>query len=102
MAFLLIHEGLFFETTHNTYNRQTSMPLVGFESTITAGERPQTYVLDRAATETGQVLHIQVYSLNLHKGNRNNLCQIILHFSVSVGDTQYFTSLSKMLIHLEC
>ena len=27
-------------TTHNTHNRQTSMPLVGFESTISAGERP--------------------------------------------------------------
>ena len=26
---------------------------VGFEPTISAGERPQTYTLDRAATETG-------------------------------------------------
>jgi len=41
-------------TTHNTHNRQTSMPLVGFEPTIPAGERPQTYALDRAATGTGQ------------------------------------------------
>ena len=38
---------------HNTYNRLTSMPPVGFELTITAGERPQTYALDRAATGTG-------------------------------------------------
>jgi len=29
------------------------MPSVGFEPTISAGERPQTYVLDRAATGTG-------------------------------------------------
>ena len=29
-------------TTHNTYNRQTSMQPVGFEPTISAGERPQT------------------------------------------------------------
>jgi len=28
------------------------MPLVEFEPTISAGERPQTYVLDRAATGT--------------------------------------------------
>ena len=35
---------------HNSHNRQTSMPLVGFEPTISAGERPQTYALDRAAT----------------------------------------------------
>jgi hypothetical protein len=40
-------------TTLNTYKRQTSMPPVGFEPTISAGERPQTYALDRAATGTG-------------------------------------------------
>ena len=32
------------------------MPLVGFETTISAGERPQTYALDRAATGTGHAL----------------------------------------------
>ena len=39
-------------TTHNIHNRQTSMAPVGFEPTVSAGERPQTYALDRAATET--------------------------------------------------
>ena len=29
------------------------MPPVGFEPTISEGERPQTYALDRAATGTG-------------------------------------------------
>jgi hypothetical protein len=29
------------------------MPLVGFEPTISADKRPQTYDLDRAATGTG-------------------------------------------------
>jgi len=29
-------------TTHNTHNRQTSMPPVGFEPTMSAGEWPQT------------------------------------------------------------
>ena len=29
------------------------MPTVGFEPTIPAGERPQTYALDRAVTGTG-------------------------------------------------
>jgi len=28
-------------TTHNTHNRQTSVPAVGFETTFSAGERPQ-------------------------------------------------------------
>ena len=32
---------------------KTSMPPEGFEPTISAGERPQTYALDRAATGTG-------------------------------------------------
>jgi len=37
-------------TTQNTHNRQTSMPPVGFEPTVSAGQRPQTYALDSAAT----------------------------------------------------
>ena len=40
-------------TTHNTHNRQISVPPVGFEPMISAGERPQTYALDRGATGTG-------------------------------------------------
>ena len=35
------------------------MPRVGFEPTISAGERPKTYALDRAATGTGQKLLLQ-------------------------------------------
>ena len=30
------------------------MSTVGFEPTISAGERPQTYALDRSATGTGE------------------------------------------------
>jgi len=40
-------------TTYNTHYKQISMPLAGFEPTIPASERPQTHVLDRAATEIG-------------------------------------------------
>ena len=29
------------------------MPRAGFEPTVSAGERPKTYALDRAATGTG-------------------------------------------------
>ena len=39
------------------------MPPVGFERTISAGERPQTYALDRAATGTGH------YPLYPHEKN---------------------------------
>jgi hypothetical protein len=31
------------------------MSPVGFEPTISAGERPQNYALDRAANETGNI-----------------------------------------------
>ena len=34
------------------------MSLVGFEPAVSAGERPQTYALDRAATGTGVIIHI--------------------------------------------
>ena len=38
-------------TTHDTHNRQTSMPPpVGFEPAIPVNERPQTHALCRAAT----------------------------------------------------
>ena len=32
------------------------MPPAGFEPTISAGERPQTYALDREATGTGFIV----------------------------------------------
>jgi hypothetical protein len=42
---------------HNTHQRQTSKSPVGFELTISAGERPQTHTLqvNRAVTGTGYV-----------------------------------------------
>ena len=45
-------------TTHNTHNRQTSMTPVVFVPAISAGERPQTYALDRAATGTGSLVYV--------------------------------------------
>jgi len=42
-------------TTHNTHNRHTSIPPVGFEPTISAGDRPQTDALDRGAHGTGVI-----------------------------------------------
>ena len=45
-------------TTHNNHNRQIAMPPVGFEPTISAGEWPQTYALDRTATGTGNYYNI--------------------------------------------
>jgi hypothetical protein len=53
-------------TTHNTHNRQTYMPPVGFEPTISAGERPKTNALDRAVTGTGNSLCTTFNFCSLH------------------------------------
>jgi hypothetical protein len=50
-------------TTHNIHNRKTSMPSVGFEPTISAGERPKTYDLDCTATGTGGLINYVNYLL---------------------------------------
>jgi len=42
------------------------MPPVGFEPTVSAGERPQTYALDRAAIGTG--IYIYIY-IHIHVAN---------------------------------
>jgi hypothetical protein len=41
-------------TTHNTHKKQTSMPLAGIEPAIPKNERPQSFVIDPAATEMEQ------------------------------------------------
>jgi hypothetical protein len=48
------------------------MPLMGFEPTIPASERPQTHALDRAATGIG-------FTLNIVAINTVNYIQIITH-----------------------
>jgi hypothetical protein len=50
----------FYLTTHNTHNRQTSIPPLGFEPTIPASKRPHTYALDRAASGTS------LFDINIH------------------------------------
>ena len=79
-------------TTHDTHNRRTSIPPVGFEPTISAGERPQTYALDRAATGTGRVCMIwyifncnwvatrwQLFSTHIHTNNTGNVTKQTIH-----------------------
>jgi len=52
------------------------MPPIGFETTISAGERPKTYALDRAATGIG--IKVIMKKLNIRENfyislNWNNL-----------------------------
>ena len=64
------------------------MPPVGFEPTISAGERPQTYALDRAATGTGcsstntsyYFLMTPFHSHALRQAINSHLCSATLHF----------------------
>ena len=51
-------------TTHNTHNRQTSMPPTGFQPMIPASKWPQNHVLDHAATGIGVMLNYEYYYLN--------------------------------------
>jgi len=67
------------------------MPPVGFELTISAGERPQTYTLDRAAGQWDQKL--------------NNLPQFIFEHYISCGsfksvfgDALYTQPIEKSII----
>jgi hypothetical protein len=48
------------------------MTPVGFEATISAGERPKTYALDRTATGTGctRTAHVPRFNLGLMTSHR--------------------------------
>ena len=64
----------------NTQQTNNHAPL-GFEPTISAGERPQTYAVDRAAIGTGIYIYIQIcrlffrslFSSNTHCKQYNGL-----------------------------
>ena len=70
-------------TTHNTHNRQTSMPPVGFEPTISAGERPKTYVLDRAVTGTGGTV-LLFYVINQQRHTNKRVYHTIYYYRTHI------------------
>ena len=80
-------------TTHNTHNRETPMPPVGFEPTISADERLQTYSLDRAATGTGNLQHYITKIKSEHRG-----------ITICIpGDNSCSPCLSNFIVHMnEC
>ena len=49
------------------------MPPVGFEPTISIGERPQNYALDRAATGTGIIFK---YGAKINYPTSSTYCDI--------------------------
>ena len=48
-------------TTHNTHNRQTTMPPTRFEPAILATEWPQYHSLDHASNELGYYYYYYYY-----------------------------------------
>jgi len=56
------------------HNRQISMPSVGFEPTISAGERPQTYALDRARPLGPALSWLTLHNCMILYGARNMFC----------------------------
>jgi hypothetical protein len=48
-------------TRQNTHEWQTSMPSAGFELAIPANQRPQTHVLEHAATGIGNIQYSDVH-----------------------------------------
>ena len=56
------------------------MPPVGFEPTISAGARPQTYALHRAATGTGKL--IEMYEC-INRNQRDATITVLLTSKIS-------------------
>ena len=82
-------------TIHNTHKRQTSMPPVGFEPTISEGERPQTYALDRAATGTGVFSSYKV-QISVKHNYLSHKIFLWQHVSALLSRHQAFQSIDPM------
>jgi hypothetical protein len=59
-----------YPTTQTLYNRQISMPPVGFEPPIPASARPQAYALDGVATGIGVnivlgLIHVHQFGVHI-------------------------------------
>ena len=85
-------------TTRNNHNRRTSMPPVGFEPTISAGVRPQTYALDRAATGIGKLLfyrytyrnNANLWRYSLKSQISNSVCKFLFQSNDKFQDERLF------------
>jgi len=64
------------------------MPPVVFEPTISAGERPQTYALDRAATGTGIIIQYRL----IHRGADKSLARPGRKQATATEDVEFHIS----------
>ena len=78
------------------------MPPVGFEPTISAGERPQTYVLDPAATGTGVCYRVALNTQNIVEKVRiiiPTYIQFFKNFKHKATGFQKVTDCTEMLLN---
>jgi hypothetical protein len=70
------------------------MPPVGFEPTISAGERPQTYALDRTAAGTGNTNNIinWFYFILFYPQDGGSPCHSCMY------DTTHYTAQQLFLV----
>ena len=68
------------------------MPPVGFEPTNSAGERPQTYALDRSATGTGSTVECRItkYMMDIRES-----CALLGIYAASSGKKLQFSATSR-------
>jgi uncharacterized protein YjbI with pentapeptide repeats len=89
--------GLYLHRTTKTYkhNRQTSMPLAGFEPATPATKRPQTYALERVATGIGTLHYITLHYITLHYATLRyaTLRYTTLHYTTIHYITLHYTTL---------
>ena len=79
------------------------MPPAGFEPTISAGERPQTYALDRAATGTGSFdLYLRLFIASVSKptkmrliGNVANMGELRKTYRILMGRAENKRTLER-------
>ena len=74
------------------------MPQVGFEPTISAGERPQTYALDRAATGTGISLITNVYYKKTTWNTNICNCNITINTLHKILETNLSNGKKRMFV----
>ena len=83
------------------------MPPVGFEPTISAGEQPQTYASDRAATGTGWIWFLVNRKLFriLEKESNLTACLLLTHSIVHKANAMKYLSFSvwpRVPTHCRC
>jgi hypothetical protein len=73
------------------------MPPVGFETTISAGERPKTYALNRAATRTGTYLDYGYEVLNFNRRHYTPSCVTVLYMYFVTKDNAKLSEMFKVI-----